>query len=289
MAGLPTPDQLRGALEALLQETSRIVCENGITPKGGSPAASDQDAFVSLEAARGIPSQVAQLVEVAGDHISAFAKLIAPPIEVIATWTAMRALLEAAARAKWLLEPGLDTKTRVARSVALRFVGLVEQQRFVRSAQPDRVPWLRERMNEVERDANSWGLPTIKDKDGKRIGVGVRVPRATDLIEETLGESELYRLMSAVAHGHHWAILALCYRQVERPAPEQLRDGYKPMKKIVHPAALLMLGATAGRVMGTVTWDQCLYYGWDRGNLQVHLGPVLRALGVPENRFPWAA
>jgi len=41
------------------------------------------------------------------------------------------------------------------------------------------------------------------------------MPSATDVIRDMLKMEPIYRLLSAVAHGHHWAIIHLSYAKAQ--------------------------------------------------------------------------
>jgi hypothetical protein len=71
------------------------------------------------------------------------------------------------------------------------------------------VQYLLDRIDELDRFAISLGYPPVVDSKGKRKGICQRMSNATDMIEETLGLGNKYRMLSAVAHGHWWAIMGI--------------------------------------------------------------------------------
>ena len=56
--------------------------------------------------------------------------------------------------------------------------------------------------------------PPIVNKKGKRLGIGQKMPSATEVVKLMLDEEEMYRLLSAVTHGHDWAIRGLGFSPV---------------------------------------------------------------------------
>ena len=61
----------------------------------------------------------------------------------------------------------------------------------------------KDRIDEVEQDALETGYAPI-----------AKMPSATDVIKQMLDEEEMYRLLSAVTHGHNWAIRGLVFSPV---------------------------------------------------------------------------
>src|SRR5581483_5637345 len=70
------------------------------------------------------------------------------------------------------------------------------------------------RLDKMDTDAQGLGFPRVLDKKQvKRIGVGQIAPSATEIIDLMLKDGKQYRLFSAVAHGHMWAIYQLGFMQ----------------------------------------------------------------------------
>ena len=84
-----------------------------------------------------------------------------------------------------------------------------------------------------------------------------------------LDKEEMYRLLSAVTHGHDWAIRALSFSPVPKG---DLRPyvGGAPVtmyKKTLDVDKLALLGFTAAEALARPVWDECNYAGWDKGRL----------------------
>ena len=74
-------------------------------------------------------SQNGVQVLMACDQLDALSKTLTEPTLTIAPWTCVRAIIELAAVASWLIDPKIGVKERVERSFALRFEGLRQQIR----------------------------------------------------------------------------------------------------------------------------------------------------------------
>jgi hypothetical protein len=291
MAGSPPQDftdisRSRVALLHLHSRLSAFVNAQGILPHAHSPALLEETTFLHPESVRTVVSQANQLIEVAGDHLTAFVKTISDPLETIAPWTCVRAILESAAVAAWLLDPAIEAKTRVGRSLALRFEGMEQQLRYCRLKDVRVTREVAERIREVESEAASWGFAPRTDRNGKRLGIGQRMPSATELIRTALDEEGMYRLLSGVAHAHFWAVHALGFRPAEGLS-SPLPPGYRAAEKSVNVQGMLALAALVAGAIGRVAWRQCSYYGWSHDELRSFLEPMLDMLRVPDRKRPW--
>ncbi len=206
-----------------------------------------------------------QLVELGADHLSAFSKILDEPIEVIASWTCIRSMMESCAIAAWLFEPAIDAKTRVRRGFALRYEGMQQEQKVGRlmGRPPHELDALEARIAKVESDVHALGFPRVVNKAGKRVGIGERMPGATEIVGKVLDEEVMYRLLSAVAHGHHWAIRQLCYQ--ESAVDDCDIDGTptKAFRKTVRVDRMALLASCGVRALIHAVWNQCRYFGWD--------------------------
>ncbi len=195
------------ALNSLHDDTGRFFNESGHQPSPNSQAALELRAFQRPESVITAFSQGAVLIEVAADQLMAFTKIVTQPAQAIAPWTCTRALIEASALAAWLLEPSLDARTRVQRSFAFRYEGLSQQVKFARVAGTNAdVARVTHRIDQVEDVALGLGFSRVENQRGERIGIAQQMPSITELVNQNLGEEETYRLLSAVAHAHPWAL-----------------------------------------------------------------------------------
>lgn len=122
----------------------------------------------------------------------------------------------------------------------------------------------------------------------KRVGIGLRMPSATELIKLMLNEEESYRLLSAVAHGHSWAIRQLAFK-AKGDDGRDLSAGGVPVsnfEKTVRVDYLAYLGLVAANAWAKPLWHQCLYFAWDKDRLTALLDSTFDKLhAAPGVRF----
>ena len=159
---------------------------NGFSP--GSQAVHEQAASPRPQSLVTAWCQAALLIELGGDHITAFVKTITEPMEAFACLTCIRSMLEPCALASWLLDPRIDAHTRVGRVLALRYAGLEQQLKLIRAdAESENylqeIQGTKDRIDEVEQDALETGYAPI-----------AKMPSATDVIKLMLDEESTYRI-----------------------------------------------------------------------------------------------
>ena len=191
-------------------------------------------------------------------------------------------MLEPCALASWLLDPRIDAHTRVGRVLALRYAGLEQQLKLIR-ADVESENYLQEiqgtndRIDEVEQDALETGYAPI-----------AKMPSATDVIKLMLDEESTYRLLSAVTHGHSWALTDLGFTRAPEgdPSPDVGGVSVAMFEKTVNVTNLALSGLTMARAFAKPVWDKCNYAGWDKERL---IGVLDRTfdelLAKPTERF----
>lgn len=281
---------MRTTLSNFYGEVGSFTQDHGAELVPGSRAVAEQAGSPcpdSLVTAWGLASQ---LIESGGEHVTTFVKTITEPMEPIACWTCVRSMLEPCALAAWLLDPGIDARTRVGRSFALRYEGLEQQIKFGRAAGFDnaKLESIKDHIEGVERDAIRQGYPRLMDPNRRRTGIGQRMPSATEVIKLALDEEAMYRLLSAVAHGHHWAISRLGFKLTAEPASGPRIGGVRVgvLEKAVSVDGMAYLGLGAAKALARPLWNQCRYFGWDEAWLARifdHVFDQLRA--TPAVRF----
>jgi hypothetical protein len=265
-------ERMRDTLSDLRDALAQQVRAHGYDPQAGSPAALELTSFARPESLHTAHGQACMLTEVIADQLTAFIKTISEPVETIAPYTCVRSLLEATALGCWLLDPAIDARARVARSLALRYEGILQQQKWARAAGEDPSN-AQSRLAKVTDVANSLGYPPINDSRGKHYGAGIRMPSVTDLIRDVLDNEPLYRLLSAVAHGHHWAIHKLGFtlapsHDAASPITGITLRGVTKEANILAMTTLVLESAVA---LARTTWYHGLYLGWDRDRLVASL------------------
>ena len=250
---------------------------NGFSP--GSQAVHEQAASPRPQSLVTAWCQAALLIELGGDHITAFVKTITEPMEAFACLTCIRSMLEPCALASWLLDPRIDAHTRIGRVLALRYAGLEQQLKLIRAdvESEKKLQEIQDRIDEVGQDARETGYAPI-----------AKMPSATDVIKLMLDEESMYRLLSAVTHGHNWALMALgltCAPEGD-PSPDVGGVSVAMFEKTVNVTNLALSGLTMARAFAKPVWDQCNYAGWDKERLIGVLDSTFdELLAKPTERF----
>ena len=140
------------------------------------------------------------------------------PVETFAPWVCVRSVLEASAIASWLLTPDINAEERAKRSFAFRYEGLSQSVMFMRAAKINQseIDDKLKRIVEVENQAVACGLERLVDKKLKRNGIGMQMPKVTELVKQVFDDESTYRLLSGMAHAHNWALLNLSYTLYEQ-------------------------------------------------------------------------
>lgn len=278
----------RDALSRLRDAVSSFVQNQSTAPLDPSPAVAELRSFARQESLETAQAQTWPLLEVASDQLTAFVKTITEPVEAMAPYTCTRSLLEAAALACWLLDPSIDTRTRVGRSVALRHEGLMQQVKWARAAGQDSA-YAQRRVDHVVATAAKMGYPPVVDVRGRSIGAGQRMPSGTEIIGLMLEEEPLYRLLSAVAHGHHWARQQLSFERA--PAFDRVSDvsgaRLAGVTKAANLTSFAMLVLTAAVSLSRAAWYQGRYVGWDTNALCAILDARFDSLGATTSVRFW--
>ena len=267
--------RLRTSLTRFHEEAATFMQSQENEPVAGSVAATERATYPRADSPLTVAAIASILIELVGEHVTAFVKMITEPVEPIACWTCVRSMLESSSIAAWLFEPGIDAQTRVGRSFAIRYEGLVQEVKFAKSANRPKaeVQKLEDHINDVENVAATLGFPRLKNKKNERSGIGQFMPSATDMIRQMLDEERTYRLLSAVAHGHFWAINKLSFTQ----GTESVSGGVSTTQIIKHSGTVegyTYLSLCVARAFGLPLWSQCLYFGWDKVKLTALLETV---------------
>ena len=273
-------------------EAEKFLRCQGTEPVAGSKAATERATYPRPDSPLTVAAIAGVLIESVGKHFTAFVKTITEPVEPIACWTCVRSMLESSAIAAWLFDPDVDVQTRVGRSFAIRYEGMDQEVKLARSIgrSHTEMQGLEDNINKVENIAFGLGFSRLRNKKGDRIGIGQPMPSATEIIKVVLGEEFAYRLLSAVAHGHFWAIYRLGFKEVVSRIPQTSKVPLTVIEK--HSGSVqgyAFLSVRVLKALGLPLWRQCLYYGWDKDRLVTLLEGVYDDLeAAPEIRY-WRA
>ena len=258
---------MANAINRLFSETGRLFTQYENEPLDGSIGAQERVDFPTPELVRDVHYRGVLSMESAADHLVSFADLLTEPAKTVAPWTCVRGVLESSAIGLWFLTPNIDVRERVARCFAFRYTGFTQQIKFFQASNDlSKINTVRKRMSKVENDALSLGYPKVLDKRGRINGIAKQMPAITELIGTMLDRESEYRLLSGVAHGHHWAIQQTSFSVVEIPRANGLSE--KALEKTVNPDFVLFAGSLAVTAFSKVNWNLWGLYGWNMKELE---------------------
>lgn len=204
------------ALDSLVEETGKFIKQNNYvySPLEASKGYVELCTFIRGESISTAFSQGGSLIEAATDHLISFNRGFNEPMLSIAPWSSARSALEACALSAWLLDPYIDAKVRVQRSLAFRYENLQEQKKIARLQKNlTSEAKINQRIEDIEQIALELGFEKLVDKrKGKRTGIGINMPSITALINSVLNEEYAYRILSGIVHGQSWALQNLSFR-----------------------------------------------------------------------------
>jgi hypothetical protein len=277
-------DQAREALGEARDAIASYVEEQGTEPAASSSAMAAVEAHSQPDVVRAVWTQSSVLIEVAADQLTAFLKTVTPPVETIAPWTATRSALEAGAIASWLLQTEIDDGERVARGLALRFDGLDLQVKAMRAASSRELDDGIARRQYVVDLAASLGYAAVISGGTRTAGAGMRMPSVTELTS-SISEEATYRVLSAVAHGHQWALQQVSFEITDNPS--DATGTTRALRKQLRPEAVIYLALIVFKSLSWPVWLRTTYFGWDQGTLRAVLGAAADNLPAPDRYRIW--
>ena len=290
-----TPDdaiRMVQVVRDLHEETARLLNSYGYQPTANSQAELELQSFPRQESVKTAYSQGTSLIEVVADQTIAFTKTATEPVQTVAPWTCVRALLEASALACWLLDPKTDVRARIQRSLAFRYEGLSQQVKFGRALRANAdVAKVLARIDSVERVALGLGFSKVENHKGERTGIGQQMPNTTEIIRDMLDEEANYRLLSAAAHAHHWALQQMSFRSVDEQDASSENVGDKDdgrfLEKNIEPLTVAFLCALAGKYFAKPIKLKCSLFGWNPRPLEDILDVAFGRLGIRRESKLW--
>ncbi len=210
LATISVVDDLANARRAALHRKPA----RGSAAKADTALASGELVFVFATQALGF----------AIDHLKAWESLILGGLHpTFAQMTLLRAALEGAATARWLLDLEVTPTERVGRGIASAVDDLIQVRRFElsvgrTSSQPKPGEAVDARIADLKRVSLAAGIPEV------------RYPAATTLFETYGGDHGdgvwLFRLVSAFAHAKQWAIAGTDRDQRSASYPPGVEGGH---------------------------------------------------------------
>lgn len=275
------------AIKSFHDGTSSAYQSKGFLPSEESQADHELATTRSREQLETAFSLGSMLIEVAADQAMAFTKTISIPAQTIAPWTTARSVIESAALGSWLMDDAIGSNERIMRGFAFRYEGLSQQEKFSRAENHGTVTdAVVERINAVESKAVELGYARIlSKKNNKRIGIGQIMPSVTDIIDKALNMQGTYRLLSAAAHGHFWALNHLSFQPVlnnQTPLVMETAAGVKVhvLQKALHPNQALFLTAEILASLAHIVWRKFKLFGWDLKGIELVFDSAYDKIGI---------
>lgn len=277
----------------LHDETSKIYQRSGQDSLEGSQAQNELGKTPSKETLVTAFSQGAMLIEVAGDQLTAFCKTITNPVQTIAPWTCARSEIEAAALGCWLMDTSITDRERLQRSFAFRYEGLIQQKRYLKALGKIEIAQsVHERIENVEKHAIELGFVPLRDKKKQIHGIGQTMPTITDLVGQTLGKEDTYRLLSAVAHAHFWALNNLSFCPALSSGTVFSTDtasgvSVSFVEKGLSPIPIAVLATEVISSFTELIWRKFRLFGWDHKALRKVYENAYDRIGIKEQMRFW--
>ena len=110
----------------------------------------------------------------------------------------------------------------------------------------------------------------------------MKMPSATQLIIDIFDDENSYRLLSAMAHGHFWALM-IGVKVIE----DDGKSTYVKTKKHVSPSAVGYLSARAVRAFAKAIWYRSRQLGWDLPRLAAILEKSFDVMRIRDSERFW--
>ena len=248
----------------------------GLLPLDGS----NTSAEMQESSQSGLIAAAASISHVLIGSAEAHMRMFAESTE-ITQYTSVRAMLEPCALAKWLLDPGVNGGERAGRVFAYRYKGQEEMRKCHSAAgMAEAELATRDNISKMAAEAHDIGYQTLY-RNGRIDGIHKRVPPTTHLIREALGKEEekAYRILSAIAHGHTWAIFSIAVRLELTSSTVEVHD---------NPIALNWIATVATRAYCKAVWTFGTDRGWPKRDLVGRFEKSCNSLKIPDTDRPWS-
>ncbi len=262
---------------AIVQELYQALLAFAQEP--GDAAYGPTDAAPALLEREGLPSQfdpmnayyqAGYLHEVTVDNVVAFSKLLNAPTPSIAPFVCVRAAIESSAIATWLADPMIEPYERVARSITFRKEGLIQQKKLANSSGKQTSKGILRRLDDL--DSSFTELQNRVEIESKVNRLTSTMPSTTDLVRDNLEMEADYRILSAVAHAHLWALQQVSFRII--------RDQEGPhLEKWLDPRVVLYLARLAAIALVIPLRILSKQYGWRSPTISETISKLSRVAG----------
>lgn len=278
------------SLERFSQAQRAAINDTGGNYLSGSPGAAEcaNEPFAGEWGGRPSQAAIGHAMLAANsciDHLTGAALLIRSRKVTVSLYTMMRGASESASIAAYLLDPKVDARERVRRSVNCRLEGLCEELQLLRpfASEPDsakRIEALEARVAVLERSARQHGFAFHKADRVKPAYLGERPPSATTLIGRCAFESEprlgasLYRVMSGVSHAKAHGL-----HRLTRPSHQPSTRGVRATQ-VNADAGMLAQDLFAGPLCAATMVEHLVaFLGWEEAGISPTVVAMLQVWG----------
>lgn len=213
--------ELVAALLAIQPLTERL--QAAIVPRPGSLAARDGGPRVGRHALELAIAALALGVEhLEAWRLLAFEAHVLPPFVYL---TLLRAGIEGAVLARWLLEPGITRDARRSRGLGAQWADYDDRRKFEQQIGAGLARTGKravERIRDLEEKAKKLRLPITKVPTKTRLCELYAMPLLPPQVRSTLG-GELYRMLSGTPHGRQWSLPAIAEWELLEGLPPRVQ------------------------------------------------------------------
>jgi len=223
--------------------------------------------------------QAGYLHEVSVDNVFAFTKQFHSPVPAIGPFVSVRAALESSSIAAWLAHPSIEPSERVARSLAFRKEGVIQQRKLATASRLIDTSGIERRIEQL--DAHFAQLRDTQPHSANAQRLTSTMPSTTELVRDCLNMEPDYRILSAVAHAHLWALQQVSFRVV--------RDQEGPhLEKKLEPTVIIYLCKLAATSLVVPLRMLARQYGWNAPIIQHTIDRISRVADEPARLSPAA-
>jgi hypothetical protein len=263
----------------LLFALDDICARDGPGPRPGSPADAEITTFKRPESVQTAYALGFMALNSARDHLEAVNLIVHLGQPSVAHWTSMRGLLEAASIASWQLDRKADSRERVSRSFAIRFDSLTHRRKLAQlHGNNSEVLTIDARLDDIEKMALGLGFAPLRNRKGKRDGIGQRKPTISDLAEMEYDFRKVYGALSAVAHCDPMAVAEAGFAKSSPTG-----GSWVPVRRVVQQTDLHLFLANAVTLFAHPQWMLTRQYGFDAAGTALALEAAYTKLGLDDN------
>jgi len=274
--GVSSPEEVTARIRDVITETSEFArqfrSQYGNDPDPGSPADIERNAnglngpagpWGSYEVELAHSLAGGALLMVTDNYLASLPLLLGDQMVLFGFQPVSRSVVETAARAWWLLEPGIGPRMRVTRALVEKLYSNNEMH-LVDLAENRPEPEHLDRMATLKDRGEALGLTMRLDEAGIVLGfVGVKRKGSTTAVKQFMADIRFrhgemgYRFLSAITHG-------TLYAATQYLSPVVSDDPSGPGLEVVLPLpALVNVGALSVSSYRGVIQRHAMLYGRD--------------------------